>query len=79
VVSTGEYEPLRALSEPAKYFRTQHKWYWTDETFWELYFKAIGGPGCSKIEGTQAWLECVQEPHGPQMYLYIKKPAMLNG
>lgn len=79
LASTGEYVHLEALAKPATYFRTQHKWYWTDESFWELYFKAIGGPGCDKLEGTRAWLECVQEPHGPQMYLYVKKPLALNG
>jgi SAM-dependent methyltransferase len=76
VVSTGEYEPLQALAKPSSYFRTQHKWYWTDEAFWELYFKALR-PHIQA--GTEAWLECVHEPHGPQMYLYVKKPLMLNG
>jgi SAM-dependent methyltransferase len=79
LVSTGEYEPLAALARPSTYFRTQHKWYWTDESFWELYFHTIGGPGGCKLEGTEARLECVQEPHGPQMYLYVKKPLVLNG
>lgn len=76
VCSTGEYEPLAALSRPGAYFRTQHKWYWTDESFWELYHKAIRP---IVLPGTQAQQECVNEPHGPQMYLYVKKPVMLNG
>lgn len=76
VASTGEYEPLQALSRPSTYFRTQHKWYWTDESFWELYHRALHG---QIMAGTEAWVESIFEPHGPQMYLYVKKPLMLNG
>jgi SAM-dependent methyltransferase len=76
LVSTGEYEPLQALAHPATYFRTQHKWYWTEESFWGLFHKVISPIA---IEGTEVRLECIHEPHGPQMYLYVKKPLMLNG
>ncbi len=75
VCSTGEYEPLAAVSRPSTYFRTQHKWYWTDESFWEAYMKTIKPIAQA---GTEAWLECIHEPHGPQMYLYVRKPSQLN-
>lgn len=76
VVSTGEYEPLQALSRPSAYFRTQHKWYWNQESFWTLACMAIAPVGQQWLE---SWLECVKEPHGPQMYLYVKKPVVMNG
>ncbi len=76
VCSTGEYEPLVALSRPSTYFRTQHKWYWTAESFWSMYEKVIS---MQTNDLCEAWLECVKEPHGPQMYLYVKKPLSING
>jgi SAM-dependent methyltransferase len=76
VVSTGEYEHLQAIERPSTYFRTQHKWYWTEETFWTLAAIAIAPAGQL---GMESWIECIHEPHGPQMYLYVKKPLMLNG
>jgi SAM-dependent methyltransferase len=76
VVSTGEYEPLQAISRPASYFRTQHKWYWSEPSFWGAY-KQVLQP--IVLPGSSAWLECIHEPHGPQMYLYVRKSLMLNG
>jgi SAM-dependent methyltransferase len=76
LVSTGEYEPVSALAKPASYYKTQHKWYWNEDSFWELFMRAINPMA---LQGTEAWLECVSEPHGPQMYLYVKKPLALNG
>lgn len=76
VVSTGEYEPLAAISRPATYFRTQHKFYWTAESFWDCYMQTLYPLSDNWIEAS---LECVKEPHGPQMYLYVKKPLSING
>lgn len=76
LVSTGEYEPVHVSLRPSSYFRTQHKWYWSAPAFWDCYLCTIHPQA---IVNTQAWVECVKEPHGPQMYLYVKKPLMLNG
>ncbi len=79
LVSTGQYEHITALTHPQTYFRTQHKWYWTYESFDELYLRTIGAQSAHAKHYTTAWIEQFQEPHGPQMYLYVKKPLALNG
>lgn len=76
LVSTGEHEQMQALVRPASYFKTQHKWYWSADAFWDCYLCTIGPLATGSAE---ARLECVKEPHGPQMYLYVKKPVVMNG
>lgn len=76
LVSTGEHEQMQALVRPASYFKTQHKWYWSADAFWDCYLRTIAPMAQG---GAEARLECVKEPHGPQMYLYVKKPLSING
>jgi 2-polyprenyl-3-methyl-5-hydroxy-6-metoxy-1,4-benzoquinol methylase len=75
VASTGEYVALEAGSRPDVYFRTQHKWYWSEEAFLNFCTTSMRGVAA---DDAKMVLSTVYEPQGPQMYLRITKPLRLN-
>jgi 2-polyprenyl-3-methyl-5-hydroxy-6-metoxy-1,4-benzoquinol methylase len=77
VVSTGEYEAMKAYAEPQSYFRTQHKWYWNQSAFESFYRWLMLVVG--ETHRPKSSLMTINEPQGPQMYLRITKPITMNG